>query len=152
MSGTRYSVEFYAVTDGGLQLLGNTSTTADDKAYSFHSVSASASENINALQIVISGGAGQSATVREIDLNFQNDPAEIKAVKDELNKYVTLPSLFSDNMILKQRSYVKVWGYGGGADGNAVTVSIGGQSKTATVKTTNGQSHWTRFARATAIL
>jgi sialate O-acetylesterase len=134
LSGTRYSVEFYAITDGGLQLLGNTSTTADDKAYSFHSVSASASENINALQIVISGGAGQSVTVREIDLNFQNDPAEIKAVKDELNKYVTLPSLFSDNMILKQRSYVKVWGYGGGADGNAVTVSIGGQSKTATVK------------------
>lgn len=134
LSGTQYFVEFYAETDAGRRLLGSTSTTADDKAYSFHSLSASAGENVSALEIVISGGAGQSVTVREVDINFQNDPAEIRAVKDGLNSDVTLPSLFSDNMILKQRSYVNVWGYGGGADGNTVTVSIGGQTKIATVK------------------
>lgn len=138
LSGTQYSAEFYLNTKAApdnFVKIGSSSTSATDKSYSFHSVSAlAAGEDISALRIIISGGNGQTVTVREADINLKNDPAEIKAVKDELNKDITVPSLFSDNMLLKHRSRVKVWGYGGGADGNTVTIAIGGQTKTATVQ------------------
>lgn len=137
LGGAKYSVEFYAKTtvDGEYVLLGSSSTSADDKAYSFHSVSASGTgENLYALQIVISGGTGETVNIRETDVEFKTDHNGIKAVRDEMKKDVTLPSLFTDHMIIKQRSAVKVWGYGGGADGNTVAVTIAGQTKTATVK------------------
>lgn len=137
LSGTQYSAEFYVETANtdGYKLISASSTTATDKAYSFHSVAAvGQAESIRAMRIVISGGTAQTVGIREIDVNLKNDPEEIKTARDALKSDIFLPSLFSDNMLIKQRSQVKIRGYGGGADGNTVTVSIGGQTKTAAVE------------------
>ena len=86
------------------------------------------------LRIEIYGGYSQRVSIKELDVNFKNEPKLITDERDRAMQDVYLPSLFTDHMILKQRTEVKVWGYGGGADGNAVTVEFGGQTKTATVK------------------
>ena len=130
-----YTAEYFSGDGNTFSPLAATSTTATDEAsLSYHRLTLNGGQPFSVLRIEIYGGYSQRVSIKELDVNFKNEPKLITDERDRAMQDVYLPSLFTDHMILKQRTEVKVWGYGGGADGNAVTVEFGGQTKTATVK------------------
>ena len=132
-----YTTEFH-IGDGEIfnriATVSTASTTEDMGKSSYHSVTSENNDGFSVLRLIIYGGNGQYVRIRELDVDLKNDPREITEIRDELRSEISVSPLFFFFMILKQRSAVKVTGYGGGKNGNTVTVTIGGQTKTAAVE------------------
>lgn len=136
--GTGYQVDYYVSLIDSPDLFmyfTNSSTTRVSNRHSYHRVhNIEDGINVHTLRLVISNEHETNIRMGEIDINFHSDSETIKDIKDVLLNHISMTSIFSDYMMFRHNVPVNVWGYGGGADGNIVTVSINGQTKTAVVE------------------
>ncbi len=74
-----------------------------------------------------------SVILKEIDINFEEDGAEVGALRTALHETIWLPSVFADQMMIQRDKPVRVWGFGG-KEGDSVAVTLGRDTALAEIK------------------
>lgn len=80
--------------------------------------------DVLSVRVIFRKVEGFSVILKEIDVNFKEDGAEIGALRTALHEKIWLPSVFADQMMFQRDKPVRVWGFGG-KEGESVCVSLG---------------------------
>ncbi|MBQ1935388.1 MAG: hypothetical protein II351_00875, partial [Clostridia bacterium] len=89
--------------------------------------------DVETVRVIFRSVEGYAVILKEIDINFEDDGAEIGALRTELHEKIWLPLVFSDKMMIQRDKPVRVWGFGG-KEGDFVTVQLGKDIAKAEVK------------------
>lgn len=92
--------------------------------------------DVETVRVIFRSVEGYAVILKEIDINFEDDGAEIGALRTQLQEQIWVPSVFSDKMMIQRDKPVRVWGFGG-KEGDFVTVSL--EQDTAQAEIKNGK-------------
>lgn len=132
---SNYSIDFYYSTTEDKDTLIQMYSAAETRTQSFVGYPFirlgdfnGAVNDVYKIHIVINDRFGMKTKISEIDLNMAEDSTEVQAKRTEKKSAVSMPRVFTDNMVIQREKPIRLWGYGGTdkvfvelkADGQAV--------------------------------